>query len=793
MRLLPAFIAPLAALLAVSANARDVEIAVPAGKAGDAAVMIAQQTGSSVVITDRALAKRRVPAIRGTLSAEEAIQQLASAANATAVRIGQSSWRLVPVKASTRRAAQPPRKIAAIVTTAAPLEEAAPEPIVVIGSKRDTRIEDYPGHLTMVDGEELTIGGVGGTEKLARRMSSLTSTHLGSGRNKLFIRGIADSSFTGPTQSTVGQYFGDLRLSYNAPDPDLRLSDLERVEVLEGPQGALYGAGSLGGIIRLVPNLPEPGFASGSAAIGGSATQHGALGADASAVINLPVAGDVAALRLNIDADSQGGYIDKPLLGRRDVNRTDTISGRAALRVDAGGGWFVDMIAIGKTTDGDDSQYADRDGPPLSRAASVTEGFAADYVQGQLVVSGELADDILIRSSTGLSWQSVKENYDATAPDGPERIFVQANDTDMIANETRVWKPLEGDWGWLVGASYVHNRSTLNRSFGAPDDPLPSAGVRNAIDELTLYGEASKRLGDILVASFGGRFTASWLGGSGTNIRFFALTPESVRLLEANTSSRRETAFLPAFSIVATPLDKTSLYFRYQEGFRPGGLAVTGDYVSRFLNDHVSTIEIGGRYGRQGRGDFNFAANVSFTRWKDIQADFIDPVGLPSTANIGDGRILAATISAGFQITDALRLDSGFTVNDSDVDKPVPEILAGPVTQIPNIAAFTGRFAFEYVRPVGRDLEFTANGWAQFIGRSRLGVGPELGESQGNYFDSGVDLRLGNDRFGLSLGVSNLTDETGNRFALGTPFTTGRAQITPLRPRTLRLGIDASF
>ncbi|HSM53356.1 MAG TPA: TonB-dependent receptor plug domain-containing protein, partial [Erythrobacter sp.] len=303
MRLLPALIAPLAVLLAVSANARDVEIAVPAGKAGDAAVAIAQQTGSSVVITDRALAKRRVPAIRGTLSAEEAIQQLARAANATAVRIGQSSWRLVPVKKSTRRAALPPRKVAAAVTNEAPLTEAAPEPIVVIGSKRDTRIEDYPGHLTIVNGEELTIGGVGGTEKLARRMSSLTSTHLGSGRNKLFIRGIADSSFTGPTQSTVGQYFGDLRLSYNAPDPDLRLSDLERVEVLEGPQGALYGAGSLGGIIRLVPNLPEPDLASGSAAIGGSGTQHGAFGADASAVINLPVAGDVAALRLNIDAD----------------------------------------------------------------------------------------------------------------------------------------------------------------------------------------------------------------------------------------------------------------------------------------------------------------------------------------------------------------------------------------------------------------------------------------------------------------------------------------------------------
>jgi outer membrane receptor protein involved in Fe transport len=72
----------------------------------------------------------------------------------------------------------------------------------------------------------------------------LFSTQLGPGRNKLFIRGVADSSFTGPTQATVGQYLGDVRLNYNAPDPDLNLYDIARVEVVEGPQGTLYGAGS---------------------------------------------------------------------------------------------------------------------------------------------------------------------------------------------------------------------------------------------------------------------------------------------------------------------------------------------------------------------------------------------------------------------------------------------------------------------------------------------------------------------------------------------------------------------
>src|SRR3546814_5101990 len=93
-------------------------------------------------------------------------------------------------------------------------------------------------------------------DSILSRTASVSSTHLGPGRNKLFIRGIADSSFTGPTQSTVGQYFGDIRLSYNAPDPDLRLYDIDNVEILEGPQGTLYGAGSLGGIIPVRSESP---------------------------------------------------------------------------------------------------------------------------------------------------------------------------------------------------------------------------------------------------------------------------------------------------------------------------------------------------------------------------------------------------------------------------------------------------------------------------------------------------------------------------------------------------------
>ncbi|WEK47777.1 MAG: TonB-dependent receptor [Candidatus Andeanibacterium colombiense] len=779
----------IAAAIAAPAHAESAAIDAPAGRAGDAAVAIARQTGTSVVITDPAVSNRRVGAIRGRYSAKDAIKKLAKAAGAQAIQVGPMGWRLVaaPVK--------PPKPVRPRAVPAAPPNEpppaAAPEDIVVVGSKRDVLLADYPGEVEMIDGKELDFGGAGGTEKITQRVPSVSSTHLGSGRNKLFIRGIADSSFTGPTQSTVGQYFGDLRLSYNAPDPDLRLTDLQRVEILEGPQGTLYGAGALGGILRLVPNPPQLDVVGGSAAVGGSATQHGAVGGDASATINLPVSGN-AALRVSVGAESQGGYIDKPLLGEKNVNRTDIIGGRAAFRFESDSGWSIDLIGIGQDTAGHDSQYADRGGPPLTRAARVKEGFDADYAQGQVVI-GRQFGEVFFKSSTGITSQSLEERYDATLPGGDPRLFVQNNDTTMIANETRLWRPLEGGFAWLVGGSFTRNRTTLSRTLGPPGMPAPATGVRNEVDEATLYGEATLRLADQLVASAGGRFTYSWLGGDGQDIAVAQLAQPVAQELARMTATRNEHAFLPSFSLVSNLFSDTSLYLRYQEGFRPGGLAIAGDIVTRFRNDHIRTFEFGARHGRPGAGPFEISANVSFTRWNDIQADFIDSAGLPSTANIGDGHIVSATVNGSAAIGRELRLDAGMTYNDSRVDRPIGDLVFARSRQVPNIARFAGRAGFEYQRELGDDLFLIARGWAQYVGKSRLGVGPELGEEQGDYVDSGLTVRVGRDGFGVTLGLSNLTDEKGNRFALGTPFQIGREQITPLRPRTLRLGLDASF
>jgi outer membrane receptor protein involved in Fe transport len=776
----------LAVLLAapVPGIARETTVATRAGTAGDTASELARQTGTSIVITDPHIARRPVPALRGRMGAAEAIRRLARAAGARAVAAGPSAWRLEQAPASVRPNASTrgPESRA----EAGAQRQSPPEPIVVLASKRDLRLDQVPGQVSVLGGPDLEYGGVGGTEKIMQHLPTVSSTHLGSGRNKVFIRGIADSSFTGPTQATVGQYLGDLRLTYNAPDPDLRLSDMARVEVLEGPQGTLYGAGSLGGIIRLVPNPPVIGVVSASGTVGGSLTQDGAPGADLSATVNLPFYGQKAALRATFDAARLGGYIEKPVLGRDNVNRTDIVGGRLSARWEIAPGWSVDLIGLGQTTHAADSQYADRDGEPLTSSARVREGSEADYSMGQFVVSGRIGE-VRVRSTTGLVRQHLQERYDASLPDGSPRVFVQANRTRMIANETRIWMPERRGFGWLVGVSFTHNNTVLTRAFEAQNTRSAATGVRNTIDEATIYGEASLRLAERLVATTGGRVTRSRLGGEGEDVL------PAIALANAQiTAGRTLTKFLPSLALHAELAPESALYLRYQQGFRPGGFAIESDFVRRFRNDQTETFEIGARHGRAGTGPLDISISLSHTRWQDIQADFVDDAGLPSTANIGDGRVWSASVSGGIAITRGLRLEAGLTWNESKIDKP-PLALLTRTMQVPNIAHIAGRAGFAWEREIGQDLRLKANGWVGYVGRSRLGIGPELGEPQGDYRDSGLVLRAGSESLGVTLGLTNIANSRGNRFSLGTPFSIGRDQMTPLRPRTVRIGLDTRF
>jgi iron complex outermembrane receptor protein len=268
------------------AQAQAANFNIPAGRLSGALAMLGAQAGITIGASDPGLASIPSRAIRGRMTARTALTRLLAGTGYGFTFVGPRTVRIVRAPRPTPHL-PPARPVAA---PPGPPSEAPPGPeaeIIVTASKQGVSLARFAGTARVINFEASDIGrfGESGTETALARLPILGSTSLGPGRNKIFIRGIADSSFNGQSQSVVGQYLGEARLTFNAPDPDLRLYDIGRIEVLEGPQGTLYGTGSLGGIVRLVPNAPDPSGIAATVTAGLTATQHGNPGGDLSAMI----------------------------------------------------------------------------------------------------------------------------------------------------------------------------------------------------------------------------------------------------------------------------------------------------------------------------------------------------------------------------------------------------------------------------------------------------------------------------------------------------------------------------
>jgi outer membrane receptor protein involved in Fe transport len=805
-----AVLAALVLTAASPAKAADrQQISIAGGRLGDAAIALGRQTGSSIGMSDQALAGIRVKGVRGRMTLNHALTRLLNGSDARAVRVAEGSWRIVRAE----KAASPDQPLTPTITAAQDPESVD---IVVTASKRDIPLPRYAGVVEQVSGDILTSQEASaGTATLLTRIASLSSTHVGAGRNKLFIRAIADSGFSGPTQATTGQYLSDMRLNYAAPDPDLRLYDVGGIEVLEGPQGTLYGAGSLGGIVRIIPNPPNLAVMGGQVSSGLSAVQHGNVGGDVSATLNLPIVPEKLALRVVGYGVNDAGYIDNVLTGKNDINRTYVYGGRAALRFAPNEDWTIDLSGVYQHIEGRDAQYASRSAGNLSRASSVTQPYDADYLLGNIRIEKQW-DDLRFVSSTGYVRHELSESYDATQADGIPALFRQRNRVSIFSTENRLVRDLDNGLGWILGASYLQSTSDINRSLTylgstpavaaatpiIPGVPIlgygrdaPTTGVHNQVHEATLFGEASFEPLPGLIATLGGRFTLNRLEGQAID-PIAALSATDLARAEAQ-ANRSEKMFLPSFSLLTDRLAGVTLYARFQQGFRPGGLAIDDQRIERFHNDRMSTVEVGMRKGVAGRDPFAIALNAAYTDWRDIQADLTDRLGLPTTANIGDGRIYTLEGRVAVRPTSALTLDGSIIYNDSRLTAPAIAMrllnYQGKALSLPNVANLGGRFSADYRLPVGNAGQLRLSASARYVGKSRLGVGPIFGQEQGDYVDTALTASLRQGAINYSLSLTNILDTVGNRFALGTPFNMTGEYFTPLRPRTLRMGVDFAF
>jgi iron complex outermembrane receptor protein len=769
----------LAAGSAPAAVPTRVAFDIPAGRLGDALIRAAQQAGVTIGSIDPAVAALPNHELHGRYPIDVALRRLLAGQPARAERIDATTWRVLAAPVS-----RPPRP--ALRHPAPPTPALAVEEIVVTAAKTGTLLSRYAGTASVVDGRTLNVAEQAyGSDALVERLATLSSTHLGSGRNKLFIRGIADSSFNGPSQALVGQYLGDVRLNYNAPDPDISLYDVRSIEVIEGPQGTLYGAGSLGGVIRIVPQPVVMDRIEGAASFGRSLTAHGDAGLDVMAMINLPITGSIGARFVAFHA-VEGGYIDNIGLAVRNVNRTRKTGGRAAVRANVGD-WRIDLGGLIQNISSDDGQYAEAGLPPLTRSNRVAQPFDNDYTLGSLTVARDWGATTLV-SASAIVRQGVDARYDFTAPAAANpRIFDQQNKISLVSNETRLSHRDSQGRGWVVGVGLIQDQEKLTRALGSPAAPSRILGISNSVTEGAIFGEGGLELATGLVASAGARFEYAHLVGKALD-----------RDAAIGEPRRDEKSVLPSLALSWRLSPDLLVFGRYQEGFRPGGLSISlvqsRPLIQRFHGDDLASAEAGVKWLPTDAHRIEATVTVSHALWENIQADLVDTAGLPFTQNIGSGRIWGAEATLGWRPFDTLQLSAAAFANDSRLTDPVAAFAGPRKYELPNVAHFgaSGRAAFTHHLRDGWEFEAEASG--RYVGHSRLGVGPALDLLQGNYFIANAGLHLGNGRWRASLDATNLLDSHGDLFALGNPFDVAAGQQrVPPRPRTLRLGLDARF
>lgn len=754
------------------------------GPLGEVAAVIGAQAGITVAVTDPELARRLSPGVRGTFSVRAALERALRGTGAEAVFYDKVTVRIVRARAKPRPVSQKPAIVA--------IPDPAPVPgeVIVTASKQNILLDNYPGSAKIIDFEPawLSRQASRGTAALTETLPTLSSTNLGRGRNKLYVRGIADSSFNGPTQATVGQYLGDARLNYNAPDPDLNLYDLQRVEVLAGPQGTLYGAGALGGVVRLVPNAPDSERVYATTSTGVSATRFGGVGGDAAAMLNLPLAKGRMALRLVVYGTREPGYIDDPSRNLRDINDSLSFGQRLIFRIDDLAGWTIDAGSVVQNIKTDDGQYALRGDPPLVRSNAVAQPFRNDYRLAYVTARRPVFGSSELVSTTSLVWHDLRTIFDATGSDGTAapRRFEEKNNIALLSNETR----LSGGGRrtpWVAGMSGIYSVSRLSRFLGSPDDPDQIAGVRNRQVEVSLFGQASHPIASSLTVTGGGRLTVS--DGAGKLL-------DDVRGGEEE-SSRARVRFAGSAALDWHLSTSLSTFLHYQAGFRPGGFAVASGSVTesrQFDADDLSQIELGIRWRDAVRDRLSARAAIFAVDWNHVQADLIDSSGLPTTANIGSGRIYGLDGELLWRASSAWTLTVAAFLNDSQVVGTDRSAADSNDVTLPNIPRDGIRIGSAWRFALARDVTLTGEATAHYVGRSHLGATPPMDVTQGQYLVGTLGARLDFARFGISLDIANIGDARANTFAFGNPFGLSRQnQITPLRPRTVRLGFDARF
>ena len=605
------------------------------------------------------------------------------------------------------------------------------EEVVVTANKRGAQaLQDTAGNIQVISSDTLDRLSIEGLEDYIKLVPGLDTISSGAGQSDIVIRGInagrVDESIREDTALAV-VYVDDIPISMPGYTPDLSVLNTERIEVLRGPQGTLYGKSAMSGTIRVVTKQPDVESFFGKVKMSAATVKDGDPNYGLSGFVNVPLS-EKLAFNLNAFSGYKGGFIDNvdPVVGKDDYNKEEKFGGRAQLA------YYGDRLTVTGTLFYDN---LDADGRPDEfkvdatdpRIANITDErqitrfyerdyFESDFIGGSIKFDWNIADVVTLTSATSYFESDIVTSLDDTfrlngIPGLMQRFTgvdfqVTSSEygidwtTSTLIHETRLASTYESPLQWVVGVYYEDEErdfyewqiaNGLNAALGLPADSVVLGGPRGPnpanhfyqrwrevpTEHVAVFGEAAYRITENLELLIGLR----WFENKRKNISDAQGYLTGTSYINYRV---KEDDIIPKAQLTYHINDDVMVYASFAEGYRQGGtnspvlptcmadLAAIGKSDGEgYESDSLLNYEIGTKTSWL---DGRFIMNATLYRiiWEDIQNPVALDCGSTPTYNAGEIEFTGIESEMIFQATDALALRLGIAyTQDAEVVEPV--------------------------------------------------------------------------------------------------------------------------
>jgi len=690
------------------------------------------------------------------------------------------------------------------------LSAAGLEEIVVTAQKRAERLIDTPQSVSVVSGADLAKLGAVQFSDFANTVPGLSFSTAGAGNTQITLRGVTVGFDISPT---VGLYVDEVPYGsstvFNLGAQfalDTALFDVDRVEVLRGPQGTLYGASAMGGLIKYVTQRPDTNRFGVDLQAGVSSTgDGGGINYNVASAVNLPVVSDKAAFRISGFESHNGGFIDNLALSRKDVNSSDIYGGRVdflatpteALSVRLTG-FAQDISRDGEGT----ADYTSQGGQPygsLGQYRRFNEPFHEQFRLGSATVGYDFGPMSLTSISAYQSSQlqtfwdisSVYVPY-GLCPCSAIGLPDRAN-TDKFTEEVRVSSnPGARAIEWVLGAFYNHESSRTSEYFQLQDlagNPLPNNlytyFVPSTFREYALFGDLTWHITNRVDITGGVRdahnhqeFTQYGSGALGAS-------------LPTNSSAEANVTYLADARYHFN--DHAMGYLRYATGYRPGGpnIVTIAGGARTFASDSLRSYEVGFK-AATADGRFSVDVDSYLIDWSNIQIGAIRSGFQTYTNAPGGATIQGAELTLSMRPIRNLTATGAFAYQHAYMNEAEADLKAAQGERLPNVPRFTATLNADYL--------FATAGLQPTVGATLRNVA-----ERNTSFDASVsypqyrlpEYTIVDVRAGLTFGrvstqlyVHNVFDKRGQ---LSVIFPQFGDRVAILQPRTAGISFSTKF